>query len=213
MISKLHYITQGNSPEAHLNHLENACRFGADWIQLRMKQFETIVVLETAKKAREITRLYGARLIINDFYEIAKAVEADGVHLGQTDACPKKVRSVLGTDFIIGGTANSLEHCKTLLEKNIDYIGLGPYRYTTTKTKLEPLLGISGYSTILQKLNTDVPVIGIGGITTKGLSALLNTGLHGVAVSGEITKDFSAITAFQSKLYKELSPAFNTKKN
>ncbi|QDO94858.1 thiamine phosphate synthase [Formosa sediminum] len=200
MISKLHYITQGETPEQHLEYIQNACSSGADWIQLRMKHFDEQVVLETAKKARALTMHFQTRLIINDYYKIAKTVNADGVHLGKNDACPLEAREYLGKWYRIGGTANTLDDCRELIEKQVDYIGLGPFRFTTTKSNLGPLLGISGYQHIIKQLDTNIPIIAIGGITLKDIPELLETGIYGVAISGEITKNFNTISAFNTTL-------------
>ncbi|CAL2074838.1 thiamine phosphate synthase [Tenacibaculum sp. 190524A05c] len=200
MISKLQYISQGTTPEEHLVNIQNACTAGSEWVQLRLKNQTDEVILETAKKAREITNHFQTRLIINDHYKIAKQVNADGVHLGKTDACPAVVREYLGKLFIIGGTANTLEDCKILLEKQVDYIGLGPFKYTTTKKNLSPILGLEGYQVLLEELNTETPVIAIGGIVLEDVSPLLKTNIHGIAVSGEITKDFNSISKFHQIL-------------
>ena len=200
MISKLQYISQGATPEEHLVNIQNACTAGSEWVQLRLKNQTDEVILETAKKAREITNHFQTRLIINDHYKIAKQVNADGVHLGKTDACPAVVREYLGKLFIIGGTANTLEDCKILLEKQVDYIGLGPFKYTTTKKNLSPILGLEGYQVLLEELNTETPVIAIGGIVLEDVSPLLKTNIHGIAVSGEITKDFNSISKFHQIL-------------
>ena len=200
MISKLQYISQGETPEAHLQNIQSACTAGAEWVQLRLKNETEAVILETAKKAREITSHFQTRLIINDHYKVAEEVKADGVHLGKTDACPAEVRKYLGNLFIIGGTANTIEDCKILLEKKVDYIGLGPFRYTTTKKNLSPTLGLAGYQVLLEELNTETPVIAIGGIVLEDVAALLETNIHGIAVSGEITKDFNSISKFHQIL-------------
>ncbi|MDN3620383.1 thiamine phosphate synthase [Polaribacter undariae] len=200
MIHKLQYISQGETPENHLENIQKACVSGADWIQLRLKNFDTETILETANKAREITNSFKAKLIINDHYKIAKSVKADGVHLGKNDECPLVVRAYLGVSFIIGGTANTAEDCKGLLNKKVDYIGLGPYQFTETKKNLSPVLGVKGYQKILEELQTETPIIAIGGITLLDVFAIINTGIYGVAVSGEITKEVSSIAEFQEKL-------------
>ena len=200
MISKLQYISQGETPETHLENIQKACVCGADWIQLRLKKFDAETILETANKAREITNVFNVKLIINDHYKIAKSVKADGVHLGKSDECPLVVRAYLGDSFIIGGTANTAEDCKGLLNKKVDYIGLGPYRFTETKQNLSPVLGVLGYQKILEELQTETPIIAIGGITLKDVSGIINTGIYGIAVSGEITKEVSSIAKFQEIL-------------
>ncbi len=200
MINKLHYITQGETPEAHINAIQKACSSGAEWIQLRLKNLDEKTVLATAKEAREITAFYQTRLIINDYYKIAKEVKADGVHLGKTDTCPLKARRYLDTFAIIGGTANTLEDCKVLLDKKVDYIGLGPFQHTTTKENLSPILGVAGYKVLLAELKTTVPVIAIGGITLSTVTSILETGIHGVAISGDITRDFTNISRYYQVL-------------
>ncbi|MCD8445645.1 thiamine phosphate synthase, partial [Tenacibaculum finnmarkense] len=163
MISKLQYITQGETAQDHLDHIQTACASGAEWVQLRLKGFDPKTILETAKKARELTAHYQTRLIINDYYKVAKEVNADGVHLGKKDDCPLKVRAYLGKFYSIGGTANTLEECKVLLDKKVDYIGLGPFRFTETKKNLSPVLGVDGYKKIIEELKTQTPIIAIGG--------------------------------------------------
>jgi thiamine-phosphate pyrophosphorylase len=200
MIPDLHYISQGETPEQHLENIQKACFHGAELVQLRLKNQEDITKLKISEKAREITKKFQTKLIINDHYKIAKAVEADGVHLGKTDSCPTVARKHLYDWQIIGGTANNLQDCQELMDKKVDYIGLGPFRFTSTKKNLSPILGLEAYVSLLNEWNSEIPIIAIGGITMKDLSGLLKTGIYGVAVSGTITKDFNNIKAFQKIL-------------
>ncbi|PQJ73167.1 thiamine phosphate synthase [Polaribacter butkevichii] len=200
MIHKLHYISQGETPKEHLENIQKACVAGADWVQLRLKNSDAKTILETAKEAREITTRFKAKLIINDHYKAAKEIKADGVHLGKTDECPSKVRAFLGTSYIIGGTANTLEDCRNLLDKKVDYIGLGPYQFTETKQHLSPVLGVEGYKNLLEELQTETPIIAIGGIVLKDVAKITNTGIYGIAISGAITKDVTSIAKFQEIL-------------
>ncbi|WP_339844430.1 thiamine phosphate synthase [uncultured Dokdonia sp.] len=204
MIPKLHYISQGNTPEAHLDNLQKACSHGVTLVQLRLKNVPLDQVLNIAKEARAITAQYGTKLIINDHYEVAKEVKADGVHLGKTDSCPTVARAHLYSWQIIGGTANKLEDCVSLIDKGVDYIGLGPLRFTTTKKNLSPILGYNGYRQITGTLKTKTRIIAIGGITIDDVTDLLQTGIHGIAVSGEITNDFTKIDALQQSLEASL---------
>ncbi|CAL2101905.1 Thiamine-phosphate synthase [Tenacibaculum sp. 190130A14a] len=201
MISKLQYISQGNTIEEHLEHIQRACSYGVEWVQLRIKNIDEKSILETAKEARAITSHFQTRLIINDFYKVAKEVQADGVHLGKTDTCPEKARRYLGDFYTIGGTANTLEDCKKLVDKKVDYIGLGPFRFTETKKNLSPVLGLKGYELIIDELKKDIPIIAIGGITINDVTSLLATGIHGIAVSGEITQNFGLIPSFHKLLH------------
>jgi len=200
MIPKLHYISQGSSPKEHLENIQKACSSGSELVQLRLKNVSEKKCLKIAKKAREITSHFQTRLIINDYYKIAKAIKADGVHLGKTDFCPTIAREHLYTWQIIGGTANTLHDCETLISKEVDYISLGPFRFTTTKDNLQPVLGLNGYTAIIEALKTKTPIIGVGGITTKDVKDILETGISGIAVSGEITRDFNSIRIFSQLL-------------
>ncbi|NGX85325.1 thiamine phosphate synthase [Aequorivita sp. KMM 9714] len=200
MIPNLHYISQGETAGQHQENILKACSQGAELVQLRLKNEDENTLLKTAERAREITKKFQTKLIINDHYKIAKAVQADGVHLGKTDACPTVARQHLYDWQIIGGTANNLLDCQELMDKKVDYIGLGPFRFTSTKKNLSPILGLEGYGSLLNELHSETPIIAIGGITLYDIPELLKTGIYGVAVSGAITNDFNNIKAFQKIL-------------
>lgn len=200
MIPKLHYISQGSSPKEHLENIQKGCNSGAELVQLRLKNISDKKLLKFALEAREITSHFQTRLIINDNYKIARAIKADGVHLGKTDSCPTIARKHLYTWQIIGGTANTLQDCETLIEKEVDYISLGPFRFTETKANLPSVLGVKGYAAIIDVLKTETPIIAVGGITTSDVTAILETGISGLAVSEEITRDFNTIKIFNQLL-------------
>ena len=205
MIPKLHYIPQGNSPEELLENIQKACTSGAELVQLGLKNVSEKEFLKLAAAAREITSHYQTRLIINEHYKIAKEVKADGVHLEKTDSCPTKVREHLYTWQIIGATANTLQDCETLIDKEVDYISLCPFRSTTTKDNLSPVLGLSGYTAITEALKTETPIIGFGGITTEDVKDILETGISGIAVSEAITQNFDNIKTFNLLLNASLT--------
>ncbi|PRX49882.1 thiamine phosphate synthase [Salegentibacter salegens] len=209
MISNLHYISQGETPEEHLKNIRKMCAAGADWIQLRLKDESFETILETAKAAKNICDEFQVKLIINDFPEVANKVDAHGVHLGKEDNCPLEARKLLGPDKIIGGTANTLEDCEGLCEKQVDYIGLGPFRFTTTKKKLSPILGAEGYRNLIQSLRANgksIPVIAIGGIEPTDLRILAEIGLNGVAISGWLTSH-----PHPEIIFKEIQQQFSEK--
>jgi thiamine-phosphate pyrophosphorylase len=184
-ISKLHYITTG--PEL----AEKACRGGISWIQLRLKDIPYDDYRSIAREVQAVCKTYRCTFIINDNVELALELRADGVHIGKEDMPPDVARALLKDDFIIGATANTLNDIVFLAGQPIDYIGLGPFRFTTTKKKLSPVLGAEGYKTIFHALNAMSlpvpPVVAIGGITEQDISVLAETGVHGVAVSGSIS--------------------------
>lgn len=205
IIPKLHYISQGNTPKEHLENIQKACSSGAELVQLRLKNISEKKHLKWAQEAREITSHFQTRLIINDDYKIAKTVKADGVHLGSTDVCPTVARTHLYTWQMIGGSAHNLQDCENLISKDVDYISLGPFRFTNTKANIPTILGLNGYTAIMDVLKTETPVLAVGGITTADVKDLLATGISGLAVSEAITRDFNNI-----KLFHELLNASST---
>ncbi len=205
MIPKLHYISQGNSPTEHLENIQKACSAGTELVQLRLKNISEKKCLKIAEEAREITSHFQTRLIINGHYKIAKKVKADGVHLGKSDVCPIIARTHIYTWQIIGGTANTLHDCETLISKQVDYISLSPFRISKNKENLSQVLGLKGYQAILDVLKTDTPIIGAGDIVTKDVKDILATGISGIGVSDEITRDFNIV-----KLFNELLSASST---
>ena len=197
MIPKLHYISQGINAQEHLNNIQAACTSGVELVQLRLKKFDTKTVLETAKKAREITNRFQTSLIINDFYKIAAEIKADGVHLEQLKICPKIVRKELASWQIIGSKASTIEECKKLIEKKVDYIELGPFRLNNLKNNSNTALGEKGFLTILSALKSNIPIIATGGITQNDILDLMITGVYGIGISEEITRNFNSISKFK----------------
>ena len=185
--ARLYFITMDDAPVDHLQQVESACRAGIRWIQLRMKQASDDEVRDVALAAKSICAAFGCTLIIDDRVAVAAAVDVDGVHLGKEDMTVSEARRLLGEGKIIGGTANVVEDILEHYRQGADYIGLGPYRYTTTKKKLSPILGLEGYRQIMNRLRQEgihIPVIAIGGIEVGDVAPLLDAGLAGVAFSG-----------------------------
>lgn len=171
--------------------LESALRGGCRWIQLRMKDASDDEFAATALRVGELCRRAGATFIVDDRVGQVRAVGADGVHLGKKDMPVAEARAILGKDFIIGATANTLDDMRAAAAAGADYIGLGPFRFTTTKKGLAPLLGIDGYTHLMSAARAEgiaLPVVAIGGITLSDLPALRGTGVDGIAVSGLILR-------------------------
>ncbi|MTI22060.1 thiamine phosphate synthase [Fulvivirga sp. RKSG066] len=209
MISRLQYITQDHSGKTHAQLCEEACKAGVKWVQLRMKDTSYETYLEEAKACREITKSYKATLIINDNLSIALESRADGVHLGLLDMPVREARLQSPDEFIIGGTANTIEDVERHIADGADYVGMGPYKYTTTKKKLSPILGLEGYQKALGQLSTrDFPIVAIGGITQNDIYQLKKIGMHGVAVSGLITH-----SADKHTMVEEINKAFEEQIN
>ncbi len=198
-IPKLHYISQEASFKEQLENIHKACSSGVELVQIGFVNMLEKDCLKFAEEVKEITTNFQTRLIISDYYKIAKAIKADGVYLEKKDHCPIEIRKSLYDWQMIGGSANTLQDCELLLSKEVDYICLGPLKYTLNK-ELNTALGLNGYASITEALKTDTPIIAFGGITTKEVIALLKTGISGIAIAGEITQDFNNIKIFNQLL-------------
>jgi len=185
------FISHYSGRYGYLDSIQLALDGGCRWIQLRMKDANDDEVRPIAIEAQKLCRQYGATFIIDDRVALVSELGADGVHLGKNDMPISEARRLLGPDFIIGGTANTFEDAKAHYEASADYIGCGPFRFTTTKQKLAPVLGLDGYRHIISKLraaNIKIPVVAIGGITKADIPAILQTGITGIALSGTVLR-------------------------
>lgn len=189
MFSRFQYISQGATPAEHLRHIRAALDAGCGWVQLRYKRPADAAFIEVAEEVKKACENYQSTFIINDHVQLARELEADGVHLGLSDMPVAEARKIVG-DKIIGGTANTLQDVLQRVAEKCDYVGLGPFRFTITKEKLSPILGLEGYQRIRAELtarNIDLPIYAIGGIVAEDIAAVLQTGVHGVAASGLLT--------------------------
>jgi len=190
-IDKIHYISQASANGSHLEAIENVLKAGCKWVQLRIKEQSPDHVLQLAMEAKDLCENYHAKLIVNDFPEIAYKSGAFGVHLGLGDMPIPEARGILGNDKCIGGTANTFKDILRRVEEGADYIGLGPFRFTTTKRNLSPVLGIEGYKQLMDQIRLSgirIPIIAIGGIDIQDIAHILKSGIYGIAVSGLLTK-------------------------
>lgn len=188
MIS-LQFITHQTDKYSYLESARMALEGGCKWIQLRMKETPLDEVEAVALQLKPMCRDHEAILVLDDHVELAKKLEVDGVHLGKTDMPVAEARQLLGEAFIIGGTANTFEDVEMHYRAGADYVGIGPFRFTTTKKNLSPVLGLEGYASILsdmEKAGIKLPVVAIGGITYEDIPAILETGVNGIALSGTI---------------------------
>jgi thiamine-phosphate pyrophosphorylase len=207
MHSQLQYISQGNTVEEQLYNIHKALDNGCDWIQMRFKKNYSDDAFTLAEAVKMLCKEYLATFIINDNVHLAQQLDADGVHLGLSDMSVEEARLILGKTKIIGGTANTFEDVLQRTTENCDYIGLGPFQFTTTKQNLSPILGLEGYRSIIGQMkakNIQIPIYAIGGITLENVESLMKTGIHGIAVSGLITKTENAsqlINQLNDKLY------------
>lgn len=185
----IQFITHSNERYDHVEGAKLALQGGCRWIQLRMKDAMEIDFLRAAKKIRRLCDEYHATFILDDHVEWVGLTGADGVHLGRNDMPVDEARKMLGRNKIIGGTANTFEDVERLSRQEADYIGCGPFRFTTTKKNLSPVLGLEGYRDITAQMKAhdiQLPIVAIGGILHQDIPAIMLTGVTGIAVSGAI---------------------------
>lgn len=186
---KLQFITHKTERYTELEGAQMVLEGGCRWVQLRMKDASQEEVKAVGLKMRELCDKYEATLIIDDYVDLVKEIKADGVHLGLKDMPVSEARKVLGEEYIIGGTANTAEDALLHYRSGADYVGCGPFRFTTTKKNLSPVLGIDGYKIVIQRLCEELvpmPVVAIGGITIDDIKDIMQCGVDGVAMSGTI---------------------------
>lgn len=198
----MQFITHATADYSCIDSAEMALRGGCRWVQLRMKEADESLLEQTAVEVQQMCRAYGATFIIDDNVLLAKRLKADGVHLGRHDMPIADARRILGRDFIIGGTVNTLDDVVELVQTTPpDYFGCGPFRYTTTKKNLSPILGLEGYRKLLEGMRERqirIPLVAIGGITRADIPPLLATGVSGIALSGGVLKSEDPIAEMRA---------------
>lgn len=187
----IQFISHSNERCSYLDGIRLALEGGCKWVQLRMKDAPDEQVAQLGVQARGLCDRYGAKLILDDRVELVAKMGADGVHLGKNDMPIAQAREILGPGKIIGGTANTFEDIVAHWKSGADYIGCGPFRFTTTKKNLSPILGLEGYRDIVARMKDagiTLPLVAIGGITAEDIPAILETGVDGIAVSGTVLR-------------------------
>ncbi len=183
-----------------LKSLEQGILGGVSVVQLREKSASSLEFYNLAVEVKKLTDRYDIPLIINDRVDIALAVDADGVHIGQSDLPANIVRKIIGQSKILGVSTANLDEAKKAIEDGADYIGVGALFPTITKTNtrkvdLDQLKHI--------KANINIPIVGIGGINESNIKSVIETGIDGVAlVSAILSKD--NIKEAAEKLYNEI---------
>ena len=183
------FITHRTKRYSYLQSVEIALQGGCRQIQLRMKDVSVMEVERAAEQAKALCNEYGADLYVNDHVEVCLKINAKGVHLGKSDMSPSEARAILGDKYIIGGTANTFDDIRLLSGQGVDYIGLGPFRFTVTKKNISPVLGLEGYRNIIRSCRENgiyLPVIAIGWITLDDIPEIMKTGVAGIALSSTI---------------------------
>ena len=187
----LQFITHKAGGYDELSGAEAVLKGGCRWVQLRMKDASDEEFMAVGRKLAELCRSFGARLILDDRVHLVGEIGADGVHVGKNDMPVDEVRRLLGPGFIVGATANSFDDIASAAARGADYIGLGPFRFTQTKRKLSPILGLEGYRQLMSESRAAgilLPVVAIGGINSADIPDIMATGVHGVAISGGLLR-------------------------
>ena len=189
---RLQFITHYNNVYSYVDSARIALEGGCRWIQLRMKDTEESLLEETAVIVQKMCKDYGATFIIDDHVYLTRKLKADGVHLGKNDMPVAEARKILGDSYIIGSTVNSFQDILSVIETSTpDYFGCGPFRFTSTKKNLSPILGLEGYRNIISQMKNygiDIPLVAIGGISKEDIPELMQSGIKGIALSGSILK-------------------------
>ena len=188
-MNNIQFITHENQRFGYVEGAEMALRGGCKWVQLRMKDATDNEFLSVGRKVSTLCRNYNATFLLDDRVHLVDELGADGVHLGKNDMPISEARSLLGEEKVIGGTANTFADVQYLAKQGVDYIGCGPFRYTSTKRNLAPVLGLEGYQNILKQMKqADIclPLVAIGGIVSTDIVALQAIGVSGIAVSGAV---------------------------
>jgi thiamine-phosphate pyrophosphorylase len=166
---------------SHAQQVAALCAGGATIVQLREKVLSPLEFYSQAEEAVRVGHSYDARVLINDRVDIALAVNADGVHLGQEDLQPAAARRLLGDGAIIGYSTHNAQQALTALEAPIDYIAVGPIFSTKTKQNPDPEVGLKLLRDIRRMVGT-MPVVAIGGISIENAEEVFDTGADSVAI-------------------------------
>ena len=199
----IQFITHETGSIGYVEGARMALEGGCKWIQLRMKDASDDEVRKAAAEIQPMCKEHEAVFLLGDRVKLAKELHADGVHLGKNDMPIDEARRILGEEYIIGGTANTFEDIQRIAAQGADYIGCGPFRFTTTKKNLAPVLGIEGYRDIIAKMRNagiNIPMVAIGGITPDDIDEILATGVQGIAVSGTVLNADDPVAMMKSLL-------------
>ncbi len=185
----LQFITHPSDRYSIPEEVQMVLEGGCKWVQLRMKEASDEEFRETALEIIPMCKENEAFLVFDDRVKLAMELSVHGVHLGKNDMPPLQARETMGAEAIIGCTANTADDIVKLKGLDVDYIGLGPFRYTTTKSNLSPVIGPEGYGQIVKTVRAagiELPIVAIGGITIEDIDPIMRTGVNGVAMSGAI---------------------------
>ncbi|MDY0905092.1 thiamine phosphate synthase [Pedobacter sp. CFBP9032] len=199
-IEKLQYITHDLPHLSHVAQVQMACEAGAKWIQYRCLSKTDEELLTEINLIAEICDDWGTTLVVTDHIHLNGKADIQGFHIENMEADFTILRKLVGDDITLGGSANTLENIIRLVNEGADYTGFGPFAHTATKPNDLPLLGVEGYSVMLKKLkalSVEIPILAVGGVKFADVESLMQTGIHGIAVSGAINLADDFIEAYQ----------------
>ncbi len=207
-LPKIYPITDRRiSGLSHAEQVRRLCAGGATFIQLREKHLSPREFYRAAVEALEVARGHNARLVINDRADIALAISADGVHLGQDDLPPEAARELLGADFIIGYSTHNVGQAVAAAKLPVDYIAIGPVFTTASKENPDPVVGLDGLCRVRAELGTGVPLVAIGGVNSTNAQDALLSGADSLALIGHLLETPLEITSRTRKLLQMISPS------
>jgi len=185
--TSLYFITDstGFCEEEFLHRVEEALKGGVTLLQIREKNKSTREYIDLAEKVHILTKKYNVPLIVDDRIDVAMAIDAEGVHLGQEDMKVSLARKILGPDKIIGATTKTVPQAKKAQTEGADYLGVGAIYPTTTKVKTI-LTSVETLKSICSEV--DIPVNAIGGLNRDNIDILKNTGIAGICVVSAVMK-------------------------
>ncbi len=185
----LQFITHPSPRFSIVEEVRMALDGGCRWIQLRMKDAAIDEIKETAKEIMPLCQECGAFFVLDDHVDLTNELKIHGVHLGKMDMPAAEAREILGAEAVIGVTANTAADIAMYRKIDVDYVGLGPFRHTTTKSNLSPILGLDGMNAVVDEVRSagiKLPIVAIGGITIEDVPDIMATGVNGIAMSGAI---------------------------
>ncbi len=190
-IEKFQFITHDIPQHTHIEQVQIACEAGAKWIQYRCLTKTDEDLLNDIAIIGETCDDWGATLIITDHIHLKGKGDIQGFHIEDMDADFTALRKLIGEEFTLGGSANTVENLIRLAKEGADYAGFGPFSITTTKPNTAPMIGYKGYAFAVEQLRIkeiNLPILAVGGVNLIDIPSLMETGIYGIAASSAINQ-------------------------
>lgn len=197
---RIQFITTSTETLSHVDVARKACEAGVKWIQYRNKNANSKILWQEALQLKAVCKEFKATFIINDNPNLAFEAGADGVHLGKEDVSVEEARNLIGDKFIIGASCNNIDDIIRAQYDGANYVGLGPYQFTKTKSNLNSILDKSGFEKVMNdyaKKKLTIPVYAIGGVNDDDIEFFLSIGIYGVALSSALINSENMSNSFQ----------------